>query len=654
MAYPTYRQDFEASSSIAAACPELHDLDGAFSIYVASTEAMTGNNCLFIGVAAPHAIVSRAADTLAGDLTFSVYLKNSGQGLYQAYIQLNPVDSNPGTVATNYLRAQYSNTGLGILESVNGVTQTLVAPGITSGSLPTHIYTLLEIRRHGSTVSARVVRLDTGQYLVNSGALSFSPTPQTASATTSLPAGSGGWGYRAGDGSTNGVMADNFVIGPGVPSIDIPSVTISTIGNTQQLTAGGFTDPLNFTGGPSGTPGTHVTWASDNTGVATVSVSGLVTGVANGTATITATGKRDPAQTATASVAVGTGAVTVLTVTPPTPASGFKNNPSAAITYALGAGTQASTVTVTPTVTGITGTFSPTTLSLTNTTRSGTAVFTPSATGTAVIGCTNNGGLTNPSTFNYTSTAQGLAVAPNVFVVSTPATVNFTGTGTLWNTSTPTFTATGTACTVGTPTVTSNTACTALVTPGASQGSVSFTDSTTGASVLGTIGPVVALITTPTSVVGFGPGLLSSVGYTLIDVTTGAIYAARTQGGIYAIGTAGYGAMATIPSGKQYYSLWDDGSNHQAFELIPNMASGGGATPADITTAVLTTQMAESYNADGVAPTLTQALLVIMQRLNDFGIVGTAVKVRKLDGVTQAYQLTLDSATAPTDSTRST
>lgn len=68
---------------------------------------------------------------------------------------------------------------------------------------------------------------------------------------------------------------------------------------------------------------------------------------------------------------------------------------------------------------------------------------------------------------------------------------------------------------------------------------------------------------------------------------------------------------------------------------------------------VLTTQMTESYNVDGTAPTLAQALFVLMQRLTDFGISGTALTVRKIDGITTAYQLTLDSATAPTSSTRS-
>ena len=68
---------------------------------------------------------------------------------------------------------------------------------------------------------------------------------------------------------------------------------------------------------------------------------------------------------------------------------------------------------------------------------------------------------------------------------------------------------------------------------------------------------------------------------------------------------------------------------------------------------LLTTQLTESYNADGTAPTLAQALFVIMQRVTEFSISGTTVTVKKLDGSTTALTLTLDDGTSPTSSTRS-
>jgi hypothetical protein len=73
---------------------------------------------------------------------------------------------------------------------------------------------------------------------------------------------------------------------------------------------------------------------------------------------------------------------------------------------------------------------------------------------------------------------------------------------------------------------------------------------------------------------------------------------------------------------------------------------------AEIVTAVLTTVMTESYAADGAAPTLTQVLLAIQQFQQEKNISGTAVTVKKLDGSTTAFGLTLDSGTAPTTITR--
>lgn len=69
---------------------------------------------------------------------------------------------------------------------------------------------------------------------------------------------------------------------------------------------------------------------------------------------------------------------------------------------------------------------------------------------------------------------------------------------------------------------------------------------------------------------------------------------------------------------------------------------------------VLTTQMTEAYSADGVAPTLAQALFLIQQMLTDFAISGTTWTTRKLDGSTTAATFTLDDGTNPTSITRAT
>jgi hypothetical protein len=64
--------------------------------------------------------------------------------------------------------------------------------------------------------------------------------------------------------------------------------------------------------------------------------------------------------------------------------------------------------------------------------------------------------------------------------------------------------------------------------------------------------------------------------------------------------------------------------------------------------------MTESYAADGDAPTPAQALFFIQQLLSDFIISGSTLTVRKLDGSTTAFTLTLNDATNPTGATRGT
>ncbi len=69
--------------------------------------------------------------------------------------------------------------------------------------------------------------------------------------------------------------------------------------------------------------------------------------------------------------------------------------------------------------------------------------------------------------------------------------------------------------------------------------------------------------------------------------------------------------------------------------------------------ALYTRQLTESYNADGAAPTVAQALHVIMQMLTEMSITGTTMTVKKLDGSTTALTLTLNDASTPTSVTRS-
>lgn len=67
---------------------------------------------------------------------------------------------------------------------------------------------------------------------------------------------------------------------------------------------------------------------------------------------------------------------------------------------------------------------------------------------------------------------------------------------------------------------------------------------------------------------------------------------------------------------------------------------------------ILTTQMTESYAANGAAPTVAQALMMIQQMLGEFSISGTSLAVKTLNGSTTAAVYTLNDATNPTGVTR--
>lgn len=76
---------------------------------------------------------------------------------------------------------------------------------------------------------------------------------------------------------------------------------------------------------------------------------------------------------------------------------------------------------------------------------------------------------------------------------------------------------------------------------------------------------------------------------------------------------------------------------------------------ADVTPIeLLTTQMTESYAADGSAPTIAQALFAIQQFLQERVVSDTTLTVKKIDGSTTAMTFTLNSAVHPTSLTRAT
>lgn len=85
--------------------------------------------------------------------------------------------------------------------------------------------------------------------------------------------------------------------------------------------------------------------------------------------------------------------------------------------------------------------------------------------------------------------------------------------------------------------------------------------------------------------------------------------------------------------------------------IVVEQSTSPGAAPPSVSDIVNGT-MIESYPADGQPMTLAQGIYSINQMLSEFARTDTTVSVKKRDG-TEAFPLTLDSATAPTSSTQS-
>ena len=100
---------------------------------------------------------------------------------------------------------------------------------------------------------------------------------------------------------------------------------------------------------------------------------------------------------------------TAVTLTAPSPASGA--NGAASGNWTVGAdGIISGTIVVTPNDSANGGTFTPSTISISSGSPTGTFTYTPASAGNKSIAVTNNGGLSNPSSINYTSQANATTV----------------------------------------------------------------------------------------------------------------------------------------------------------------------------------------------------------------------------------------------------
>lgn len=129
--------------------------------------------------------------------------------------------------------------------------------------------------------------------------------------------------------------------------------------------------------------------------------------------------------------------------------------------------------------------------------------------------------------------------------------------------------------------------------------------------------------------------------------------AAATGDGLHTVGnTTGNGINAI--AGGTGVDIKGAITGNITGNLSGSIGSLAAQAKTDVTAAALTTQMTESYRANGVAPTMAQAQFEVLAHLGESAIVATVKTINKIDHATPAETFTLDSATAPTSISRAT
>lgn len=215
---------------------------------------------------------------------------------------------------------------------------------------------------------------------------------------------------------------------------------------------------------------------------------------------------------------------------------------------------------------------------------------------------------------------------------------------------------------------------------GSVTGAVGSVTGNVGGNVTGSVGSVVGAVGSVTgnvggnvtgsvgSVVGAVGSVSGNVGGNVVGTVASVVGAVGSVTGNVggnvtgSIGSLAVQAKADVNAEADTALADYDAPTHT--ELTAELATADDATLAAIAaltiptaaqnaTAVLTTQMTESYAANGTAPTLAQAIYAIHQDAMVFTIAGTDYTVKKLDGTTTAFIKTLDDDTSPTAATRS-
>jgi trimeric autotransporter adhesin len=175
----------------------------------------------------------------------------------------------------------------------------------------------------------------------------------------------------------------SLAVGPAAPTIQTGST-----GNTVQMFAVG-----TFNDGSTGNP--PVSWSIADTSIAIISTNGLVTSVATGSTTVTATSNDNPSITGTQTVAVTVGCIQSITISP---TSGNLNQSSPSASFTATANTCNGSADIT---------------SVANWVSSNTSIATVAA---GVVTATETAG--SSGTITITATAGGITSAPVTITVS--------------------------------------------------------------------------------------------------------------------------------------------------------------------------------------------------------------------------------------------
>src|SRR5213593_1473175 len=313
-----------SSSGLYTATPFQGDYEVTATVLQASATASSSGTPQ--GVARGHSVIHvRSNPQLAQVVVVprSVSLGTGGTQQFAAYGRLNNGDSVAVSVTWSAQGGTISSSGLYVAGSIPGG---YVVTGTASGISGTALLAVTNVSVASVAVSPAAATMSMGA----TQQLSATPKDAAGNALTgrvvTWASANGAIASVSATGLVTGVAAGAATITAtsegqsGMASVTVANVPVASVtvsptapnlygGGTVQLTA----TPKDAAG--SVLSGRVITWASSNPAIATVSATGLVTGVAVGAATITATSE---GQSGTAAVTVSTVPVASVTVSPAT------------------------------------------------------------------------------------------------------------------------------------------------------------------------------------------------------------------------------------------------------------------------------------------------------------------------------------------------